>query len=1101
MDQSSSASSSKITYSDTTSSSSASPASESKSDPTSRGSATSSTTTKASSTGPTITSSTALITATITQPPAGFSAVTLSGTTYPSNTWITTTDKDDHTTIIPVIVFGGGPPIIMWGVPPTPNVQFSFPKLPKFHLPCIKVFGVSVGSCSTDPVTDGPPDGEDNPDDPTKTDKTTEKTSTTKKTSTTDECSSTSTVSDCEVRCAKTTSSNSCASYSTTCSETKTGCSVTGTVTTITSSTSSCSTCGSCMTRGPAGNGGPPAPTDPPIRPDDEEEGASDLRKRDHPRHLQKRAGSASEVKTLGACALATGTVSKLTRPAWPKASGDILNPDSQGKMKAKWSVMSRYDRATGTGPCGTVPTVTRVDAKGFKVASNYQALDGKTKPDNDRLSLDHAYEKSWIKDFLESIAGTSTGGGKLACSDINTFFFPQAKAPQTCQWSLLQPVWNSIASDKNPQYFIAMSQYVNGDGKGSFFQDPVKPLTQSYITDPLYKVANDGKWHWDTGKKAGTTSALDALRDMINKGFERTLIGCVEMKMAPMLDLMDKTNNRIYDELSLIDQRIGLPANQPLFGASNVPKWTTAFGSSGIAGAYKDYMTKNIEPQITLPPKYLTKLWDFIKDGLAEAENLPDVKVDSNDNTKPGKHYPDWQKMKSFADDVDKVYKKSGAYEWEYTFSFQWDRNNKRDEGDAGEEGEGGSDRKVELTCSGKPVSESASATKSGTKSSTSKQASQTTSSGSTSRTGSSSSASKTSSGPSSSKTTSKISSASSSTTSKSSSRSATNSQSSKTSSTKTSGSSPVSKGSSSTTQPPRVTAPSVTIGSSSEKVDKCETGYGSYSMMAKATAPANAKSQRFYVPRADFSGGMDWSVEFVDGFVGDDPKKFDKNKPTDPKTVVASWSVGTSEQKDPVAKGKGGKDMKIEWKAPDKATNLEPPEGTFVELVYVEPVGQQEWGIIAKGGKAACMPDSCNGPPRVVSDDNGKVCKKWPCSTQIVCSDDGPVKPRADCLVIEDGVIVPMWYEVSIVANNFIEDGGAKLKSEEKGCGAMTAWKKHDINIRSKDGSWTAVQEFTFTLPITIGAGCVERAIASAGGPKDLRCGQGTSDWVFIK
>ncbi|KAK6833526.1 hypothetical protein PG987_008220 [Apiospora arundinis] len=455
----------------------------------------------------------------------------------------------------------------------------------------------------TDSTSNGPPGDEDNPDDPTKTDKTTEKTSTTKKTSTTDECSSTSTVSNCEVRCAKTTTSNSCASYSSTCSETKTGCSVTGTVTTITSSTSSCSTCGSCMTRGPAGNGGPPAPTDPPIRPDDEEEGASDLRKRDHPRHLQKRAGTASEVKTLGACALATGTVSKLTRPAWPKASGDILNPDSQGKMKAKWSVMSRYDRATGTGPCGTVPTVTRVDAKGFKVASNYQALDGKTKPDNDRLSLDHAYEKSWIKDFLESIAGTSTGGGKLACSDINTFFFPQAKAPQTCQWSLLQPVWNSIASDKNPQYFIAMSQYVNGDGKGSFFQDPVKPLTQSYITDPLYKVANDGKWHWDTGKKAGTTSALDALRDMINKGFERTLIGCVEMKMAPMLDLMDKTNNRIYDELSLIDQRIGLPANQPLFGASNVPKWTTAFGSSGIAGAYKDYMTKNIEPQITLPP------------------------------------------------------------------------------------------------------------------------------------------------------------------------------------------------------------------------------------------------------------------------------------------------------------------------------------------------------------------------------------------------------------------------------------------------------------------------------------------------------------------
>ncbi|KAK8098836.1 uncharacterized protein PG998_012077 [Apiospora kogelbergensis] len=900
----------------------------------------------------------------------------------------------------------------MWGLPPTPNIQFSFPKLPKFHLPCVKVFGVSVGSCTTDPVTDGPPE-EDKPDDPTETDKTTEKTSTTKKSTTTDECSSTSTVSACEVRCAKTTSSNSCASYSTTCSETKTGCSVTGTITTITSSTSSCSSCGSCMTRGPAGNGGPPAPTQPPIRPDDEEEGASDLRKRDHPRHLQKRAGSASEVKTLGACALASGTVAKLTRPPWPRATADILKPDAQNKMQPKWSVMSRYDRATGTGPCGTVPTVTRLDAQAFQIASNYQGLDGKPKPDNDRLSLDHAYEKSWIKDFLESIAGTSTGSGKLSCSDINTFFFPQAKAPQTCKWSLLQPVWDSIASNDNPQYFIAMSQYVNGDGKGSFFQDAVKPLAQNYITDPLYKVANDGKWHWATGKTGGTTSAVDALREMINKGFERTLLGCVEMKMPPMLDLMDKTNNRIYDELSLLDQKVGLAANKPLFGASNVPKWTTAFGTNGLAGAYKDYVTKNIEPQITLPPKYLSKLWDFIKDGIAKAENLPDVKVDSKDSTKPGKHYPDWQKIKDFANNVDNVYQKSGAYDWEYTFSFQWNRNDKRDEGEGKE-----SDRKLELTCSDKHISESASATKSGTSTSNSKAASQTTSS----RPGSSStSAPKTSSGHSTSKATSQSSSASSPTTSSKTNNKTSNKTSIKTSS-KTS--------SSTTTQPPRVTAPSVTIGTSTEKVDKCEQGYGSFSMMAKATASANAKSQRFYVPRADTVGdGMEWSIDFVDGFIGDDPKKFDKNKPTSPKTVVESWSVRMSERKDPLAKGKGGKDMKIEWKTPEKAN------GTYVELIYVDPVGQQEWGIVAKGGKSACMPDSCNGPPRVVSDDNGKVCKKWPCSTQVVCSDSGPIKPRADCLVIDDGVFVPMWYEVSIVTNNFIEDGGSKLKSEEKG------------------------------------------------------------------
>ncbi|KAI0965057.1 hypothetical protein F4678DRAFT_454045 [Xylaria arbuscula] len=62
------------------------------------------------------------------------------------------------------------------------------------------------------------------------------------------------------------------------------------------------------------------------------------------------------------------------------------------------------------------------------------------------------------------------------------------------------------------------------------------------------------------------------------------------------------------------------------------------------------------------------------------------------------------------------------------------------------------------------------------------------------------------------------------------------------------------------------------------------------------------------------------------------------------------------------------------------------------------------------------------------------------------------------------------------------------------------MTDWEKHNIDQMSEDGTWTAVNAFTFTLPITIKSGCVERAIASAGGPKDLQCLNTASDWVFI-
>jgi len=43
------------------------------------------------------------------------------------------------------------------------------------------------------------------------------------------------------------------------------------------------------------------------------------------------------------------------------------------------------------------------------------------------------------------------------------------------------------------------------------------------------------------------------------------------------------------------------------LFGDTSA--YTSTF-PNGIAGAYKDYMTKNILPQIKLAPKYLTAIW-----------------------------------------------------------------------------------------------------------------------------------------------------------------------------------------------------------------------------------------------------------------------------------------------------------------------------------------------------------------------------------------------------------------------------------------------------------------------------------------------------------
>ncbi|KAL2811859.1 hypothetical protein BJX63DRAFT_443829 [Aspergillus granulosus] len=55
-------------------------------------------------------------------------------------------------------------------------------------------------------------------------------------------------------------------------------------------------------------------------------------------------------------------------------------------------------------------------------------------------------------------------------------------------------------------------------------------------------------------------------------------------------------------------------------------------------------------------------------------------------------------------------------------------------------------------------------------------------------------------------------------------------------------------------------------------------------------------------------------------------------------------------------------------------------------------------------------------------------------------------------------------------------------KLKDEEKGCGALTGW---DWNERTS----THLSRAYFNLPVLMKAGCVERAIVSAGGPK-LSC-----------
>ncbi|KAF2634388.1 class V chitinase Chi100 [Massarina eburnea CBS 473.64] len=89
----------------------------------------------------------------------------------------------------------------------------------------------------------------------------------------------------------------------------------------------------------------------------------------------------------------------------------------------------------------------------------------------------------------------------------------------------------------------------------------------------------------------------------------------------------------------------------------------------------------------------------------------------------------------------------------------------------------------------------------------------------------------------------------------------------------------------------------------------------------------------------------------------------------------------------------------------------------------------------------------------------------------------------PTADCAFWDEG-----WgwtFEVYNI-NGWSTDDGSSLKKEESGCGALTGWDWHQATSTS----------FTYTyfnLPFFMKAGCVERAIVSAGGPKISCAGQG--------
>ena len=102
------------------------------------------------------------VTSTETALPPGASAETLVSGAFLFNQWVTTTKPGSSTpTLIPIILPpGGGLPIALWGfipgpppggnLPNPPALEINIPNLPDLKIPCVKLFGLKFGDCSSD---------------------------------------------------------------------------------------------------------------------------------------------------------------------------------------------------------------------------------------------------------------------------------------------------------------------------------------------------------------------------------------------------------------------------------------------------------------------------------------------------------------------------------------------------------------------------------------------------------------------------------------------------------------------------------------------------------------------------------------------------------------------------------------------------------------------------------------------------------------------------------------------------------------------------------------------------------------------------------------
>ncbi|KAI0405762.1 hypothetical protein F4802DRAFT_170814 [Xylaria palmicola] len=651
------------------------------------------------------------------------------------------------------------------------------------------------------------------------------------------------------------------------------------------------------------------------------------------------------------------------SNPAGPKFWAQDKKGFSGAGKAASESVPRWYTTTVDYAAC--TPSVVRVKAGDYP--------DGDKTDTNQAASMDHSWEKGWLKLFFSSIIDdnapklaslTDEGDRKMNCADFNNYIFDSGTQ------NLILDVFNGLPSkDLLNLDYIGMTKHLNGDCKAA-----VSNSERHLRTAVPREIALDV-----TGPDIKTAI------DNMNKKFamlEKIRLGVHMTNLDENKRLADKTNNRLHSLIQGLDK--SLASKYPNVIPFHEENWffTRQFQSfmdnlvtdspGNIRGEVKGYAYQLID-DITLKMNTLA------------------ARTSELDDKVPGE-WRDLQTKWSY-------YKVLGPETWDVRLSWSWGCGRKRD----------GTPQVCELP----PQSSKTSVTPS------------TASGGSPSTT-----------------------------------------QNTDIESTITSiSSSTASKESPSTTKNINATStsakPSQTSSSVSTTLSSASTSQGPNGTTSSFVTSTRTTSCTYIKPT--LTGAGPYCVYYGG------PKVQDKCDCDDGKTY-APYKGGDECQ--PICPLTSPADGYSEMQPPPTTTAFQPFTTTDV-------VGNVQVCTSTSKHADGIPGTACLGPTiHTEVPDLSPTPTPTPTPT--------PITPRADCRVALDFA----WYDVTIITNDWVTDNGERLKAEERGCGLMKDWKVKQIQWRADDGSWTATQQMTFTLPWTIAGGCVERAIASAGGPSGLQC-----------